>query len=158
MTVYNVLDTLDMEKNKREAMSKYLSLLDNAILKSDFVLSVLKEEMVVLQSDIDYCTDAKKESDKLYVDSINNVYEQQLMTQSLQESMKYGSCVSDKKIQYSAKKILSDKISLYRSLLNAKYTYLSKYDNDIVEHYDLIRSDVLRNILSIKTTLEKYDY
>lgn len=158
VSTYNVLDLLDSEMDKRGVMDQYLATLDTAILKSDFVSSVLKEEMAVLNADMSYCLTSKKESDANYIDSVNDIYERQLMDQSLQDSIKYGVCAAEKRVQYNAKKIVLDKLNLYADILAMKYSYLSKNNDTIVDHYDLIRSDLLENLLSVKRMLEKYDY
>lgn len=158
VSTYNVLDLLDSEIDKRRVMDRYLATLDSAILRSDFVSSVLKEEMAVLNADMNYCLSSKKESDANYVDSVNDVYERQMMDQSLQDSIKYSTCAAEKRVQYNAKKVVLDKLVLYSDILVMKYNYLSKNNDTIVDHYDLIRSDLLENLLSIKRMLEKYGY
>lgn len=155
---YNVIDLLEFEADRWKVMDAYLQLLDTSILKSDLALANLQEEMLIVKWDIDYCQTSKKLADRAYIDSVNAIYQSQSMNQSLQDSMKYGQCISDNTIQYSAKKLLSDKIAAYRSIVKIKYDYLSKNNDLIVDHYDLIRSNLLQTLLSIKNMLEKYDY
>jgi hypothetical protein len=52
---------------------------------------------------------------------------------------------------------LLDKIVAYSWILKIKYDYLSKNKEDIVKYYNLIKSDVLEDLLMIKRMLEKYD-
>lgn len=156
--LYNVMDLLEFEQDKWKIMNQYLDVLDSSLIKSDFALMNIEEEMSLLTYNITSCSVSKRAADKTYVDSINSLYEPQFMNESLQESIKYGECISDNKIQYNAKKILSDKIAFYRSLLKIKYDYLFANKDLIVDHYVMIKNDLLQRLLNLKTTLQKYDF
>lgn len=155
---YNIMDILEFSLDKDVVMNQYLSRLDSLLLLSDFAIANLKEDMSLLDYDINFCLSQKKISDQQYFDNINNPYQQKHLSTYLSESKKYAKCVSDNKIDYDAKKVLLDQIGFYSSIAKTKYNYLDKYKYDILSHYDLIKSDVLQELIIIKNMLEKYNY
>ena len=154
---YNIIDLLEFELDKSSAMDLYVSKLDLCLLESDIILTNIREEMSLLDYSLQSCLSQKEISDKQYLDSINSPYQQIFLQESIDDSKKYAQCVSDARIEYNAKKILLDKIVAYRWILKIKYDYLSKNKEDIVKYYNLIKSDVLEDLLMIKRMLEKYD-
>lgn len=155
---YDVLDLLAFETDKRSAMDSYIWLLDKYYLQSDIALFHLKDDLSYLDSSIKHCSSEKTLADKQYFDAVQFPYQQQFLENALADSKKYAQCVSDAKIEYNAKKILVDKIVAYQSLIKAKYTYLFANKDDIIEHYDLINTDILNRLTTIKRTLEKKAY
>jgi hypothetical protein len=136
---YNILDLLEYEIDKTSVMEKYVSSLDNYLVKSDVALSNLREEMNLSNSSMQYCLSQKNISDKLYADSLQSHYNQHLLDDAIEDSKKYGKCISDARIDYNSKKILADKISVYSSVVKIKYDYLNSNKYDIVQNYDLMK-------------------
>jgi len=155
---YNVIDILEFELDRASVIREYLDSININIIKSDFALTNLKEDMIILQEDMDFCVSQKKVSDSRYIEWINSDYQYALMAKNLEDSLSYGQCISDKKIQYSSKKLLADKIYFYNNILKIKYSYLSKNEEIIANNYDLIRDWLLQNLLDIKKMLEKYNF
>jgi hypothetical protein len=120
-------------------------------------LANLKAEMSLLDYTVTYCLSQKTISDKQYLDAVLYPYQQFLLQESLENSKKHAQCASDAKIEYNARKVLLDKIVVYNSVIKVKYDYLSLHRDDIVDHYALIKGDVLERLLLIKRMLEKYD-
>lgn len=154
---YNILDLLEYEIDKTSVMEKYVSSLDNYLVKSDVALSNLREEMNLSNSSMQYCLSQKNISDKLYADSLQSHYNQHLLDDAIENSKKYGKCISDARIDYNSKKILADKISVYSSVVKIKYDYLNSNKYDIVQNYDLMKWDILERLVIIKRMLQKYD-
>lgn len=157
MASYNVLELLEFEINKESLLDSYLSRLDSYILQSDLALSYLKEELSLLEYSQQHCLSQKKIADKQYLDAIQYPYQQMFLQESLENSKKNAQCASDAKIEYNAKKVLIDKITAYQSIIKVKYDYLSQHKEDIVDHYDLMKDDILERLILIKRMLEKYD-
>jgi len=154
---YNILDLLEFELDKWVIIDSYLSTLDKYLMESDIALWNIKEEMSALNYSMQHCLSQKELYDKQYLDSIQYPYQQALLDDSIENSKKYWQCASDSRIEYNAKELLADKISKYRSVINLKYEYLSANRDNIVDHYDLIRTDILERLIIIKNMLEKYD-
>lgn len=154
---YNILDLLEYETDKMSVMDKYLSSLDKYLLRSEIALSNIKEELSSLSSSMKQCLSQKASSDALYIDYLESQYNQYLLQDIVEDSKKYGQCASDAKIEYNSKKILSDKISTYRYIVDKKYTYLHNNKYDIVDNYNLMRGDVLEQLVLIKRMLQKYN-
>lgn len=155
---YDILDLLAFETDKRSVMESYIWLLDKYYLQSDIALFHLRDDLSYLDSSIKHCSSEKTLADKQYFDAVEFPYQQQFLENALADSKKYAQCVSDARIEYNAKKILVDKIIAYQSLIKAKYTYLFANKEDIIDHYDLIHTDVLDRLTTIKRTLEKKSY
>ena len=78
------------------------------------------------------------------------------MESSLSASLRYGVCMTQKRIESNAKKILLDKIVFYHDSLLKKYTYLEKQQFLLVDHFDLIKDNVLQELVSLKKTIDNY--
>lgn len=154
---YNVLDLLEFELDKAKVMNTYISRLDKYLIETDLALSNIREEMALLDYSVQSCLAQKTISDKQYLDAVQSPYQQNLLQESLENSKKYAQCASDAKIEYNAKKILVDKMVGYQSVIKIKYDYLSTHKDDIVDHYDLMKNDVLNRLILIKNMLQKYD-
>jgi hypothetical protein len=151
------MDILEFESDKQTVISTYLSSLDRYLIESDFALASLKEEMSLLDYSAKDCLSQKSLSDKQYLDTVQGIYQQTLLDQSLKNSKKYAQCASDARIEYNAKKAIVNKITAYRTVIKIKYDYLSANKDDIVSHYSLIKDDVLQRLINVKRLLEKYD-
>jgi len=72
----------------------------------------MKQEMVILQGDMNSCLIEKDISDKAYFDAISR-YDQSIMDISLTESIAHETCAIENRIQYNAKIGIAQKLVFY---------------------------------------------
>jgi hypothetical protein len=134
---WNVMDVLSVSKDKRSVLDQYLNDADTTLMQSSFFSNVYKQDMNDLQQNLDSCSSAKKISDSNYVNGLDT-YDMQYMQENLKDSLVFGACITENRIELNAKKVISDKLVFYNDLLQQKFTYLNTKKNLIVEHFDLI--------------------
>lgn len=153
LALTNIINTLEVSKDKWATLNSYLQASDQAIIQWNFLLWDLNQQALYLKGNIDNCLIEKGVADKEYFDGLND-FNQEVMDTALQDSKKADACASENRIEYNALIEIIKRISYYHQILAGKFDYLSEKEDLIITHFDLIKEDLVRELLNIKITLE----
>ena len=154
---WDVMNILSSSYDKRSVLDHYLNDTDITLMQSDFFSNVYKQDMNILQQELDSCSSAKRVSDSNYVNGLDQ-YDMQYMQDNLKDSLEFGTCMTENRIELNAKKVISDKLVFYADLLQQKYNYLTLKKDLIVDHFDLIWSSILTDLAWIEKALNSYNF
>lgn len=157
LTKTDIIEILNISINKEEALAKYLTDCDHELQKWDIISAYMKQEMVLLKSDMQSCLTEKNISDKAYFDAIDR-YDQSIMEVSLAESIKYENCAAENRIQYNAKTSIADKLVFYLWVLQKKYDVLFAKQDILAKNFEIFRDDILPDLIEIDALLKQYKF
>jgi len=155
LALIDIIAGLELSKDKNKFIRDFLSKSDKVINKADIFITQLKQELNLLKSEMDYCNNAKANSDQRYFKSINQ-YNQIEMEEAIQESQKYWSCATENRIKFNAKTELLNKIIYYYNLLVNKYNFIETKQEIIIKHFDVIKWELLNELNQIKGDLNNF--
>ncbi|MFA5748343.1 MAG: hypothetical protein WC872_04525 [Candidatus Absconditabacterales bacterium] len=151
----DLIAILDVAGNKQKALIGYLDEVQNALDKSANLIISLNQEINGLNFDMNTCLSQKSQSDKTFFDSLNS-YDELLMKQAMEESIKYGECASNNRIKLNAKTAMLDKLNFYNNILQQKYDFIISKQDMIVKNYSVIKYEILQQLNEISSVLDSY--
>gem|GEM_PF-1719180 len=148
----NIVKNIELSENKSQELEKYMKASNEILLEASFTISNLKQEQLILKSEVDDCLIGKGISDKNYYLALKN-HENTVMDQSVEESKLYATCASTQKISFNAQQEVLDRLEYYYLVLSQKTTYLSTKEQLLIQHFDVLKDDVIEE-LNAKLVLE----
>lgn len=153
----DLIAILDVAWNKQKALIWYLDEVQNALDKSANLIISLNQEINWLNFDMNTCLSQKSQSDKTFFDSLNS-YDELLMKQAMEESIKYWECASNNRIKLNAKTAMLDKLNFYNNILQQKYDFIISKQDMIVKNYSVIKYEILQQLNEISSVLDSYKW
>jgi len=148
----SVISMLEFTVMKEIVLDKYLNDTDILLNNVWFVLSSLKQDIALLESDMNDCLDKKDLYDKQFFESIE-LYDQIYMNESLQSSVDAQKCVWENRIKMNAKIVLYDKLNYYYEFVKTKYNYIQSQRQLIIRNFDLIKNGLIDELVITKEAL-----
>ena len=156
LTKIDIIQLLNLASDKQIALSEYLQNSYKELNKWDTMAAYMKQEMETIKIERQECIIDKQISDKMYVDAIN-VYDQKTMELSLNESILYEICASEKKIQYNSRLNILKKLVFYLWILQKKYDILFDKQEILAKNFKIFRDNILPDLNEINTLIQQYD-
>lgn len=153
----NVIEILDLAKNKQETLNIYLSTVYQELQKWGGVSAGVKGEMGLFKAEMESCLIEKGISDKAYFDAIER-YDQAIMETALKESIQHENCVSTNRIQYNAKASIANKLVFYLWLLQKKYDVIFAKQEILASNFTVFRDNILPDLNEIDQLLQQYKF
>jgi len=157
LTKTDVITLLDLSTDKEQALNKYLADCYQELQVGGVISISIKQEMSLLQTDMQSCIVDKNLSDKAYFDAIDN-YDQTTMKSSLTDSIKYENCSTENRIQYNAEVGIARKLVFYLGVLQKKYDVLSAKQDILAKNFTIFRDNILSDLNQINDLLQQYTF
>jgi len=157
LTKTDIIEILNLSTNKEEALAKYLTDCSQELQIWDTIAASIKQELAILQSDMNSCLAEKDISDKAYLDAVDR-YDQSIMESSLTESITYQDCASENRIQYNAKVSIENKMVFYLWVLQKKYDLLFAKQDILAKNFEIFRDNILPDLNQIDQLLQQYKF
>ncbi len=141
----NIIKSLEMSNDKDTTLQTYLQESRQITKQGEQTLIDLKQELLLLQSDIEDCLEDKILADKHFFDALKN-YNSKRVEESIKESQHYAQCASDKRIQFNAQTEIQNRLNYYYEILSKKLQYLSIKESHIIQDFDDIKYDVIQEL------------
>ena len=155
LTKTDIIEVLNISTDKQEALAKYLNDCSQQLQKWDTISAYMKQEMAIIQGDMNACLTEKNISDKAYFDAIDR-YDQNIMNASLTDSISYETCATQNRIQYNAKIGIAQKLVFYLWVLQKKYDVLFKKQDILAKNFEIFRDNILPDLNEIDQLLKQY--
>jgi len=152
LALLDPIELIEFNPNKKESLQNYIHTSQDAINKSDIIITELQQEVQILKPEIEECLNAKTNADHDFFENLNS-YSQTHMEEAIQESIKQWKCATEKRIIHNTQIEILNRLQYYQSLLSQKATYLEKEQDLIIKHRDVIKDDLLYKLNSIKENL-----
>lgn len=157
LTKTDVIELLNLSKDKQGTLNTYLASSFKEIQKWDTISTYIKWEMALLKSDMQSCLIDKNISDKAYFDAVER-YDQAIMQTSLTESIQYENCITDNRIKHNAKARIENKLVFYLWLLQRKYEVMFAKQEILANNFDIFRDNILPDLNEIDRLLQQYKF
>ncbi len=157
LTKRDIIQTLDLAKNKEEALNNYLIACEEQLQKGTIASLYLKQEMNIFKQNMEACLQDKAIYDKMYVDAMNR-YDESIMQMALQNSIVYETCASKNRIQHNARINITRKLVFYLGMLQKKYDILFQKQDIITKNFEVFRDNILPELIEINNILQKYNF
>lgn len=151
----DIITLLDISKNKKETLDRYLSESNNTIEKSDYFKDNLELEIEDNISRFEWCSKEKSSSDKDYFQALER-QDAIIMDTSIYQSKKADECISKNRIDANSKKALLSKIIFFSSILEEKYNFLYTKQDMIINNFQIIKTDIAGELAQITEILNQY--
>ncbi len=148
----SVISMLEFSAMKEIVLDKYLNDTDELLNNVWFALSTLKQEISLLESDMNNCLDEKGLYDKQFFESID-LYDEIYMTESLQKSIQAQKCAWENRIKMNAKIVLLDQLNYYYNFVKIKYDYIQSQKELIIRNFDFMKNGLLDELVATKDVL-----
>lgn len=148
----SIISLLEFSVIKDVVLDKYLNDTDLLLSNVWFVVSSLKQEVSLLESDMNDCLSEKDLADKQFFESIA-LYDQNFMDESLQKSIDYQKCVWENRIKMNAKIALMDQLNYYYDFVKTKYDYVQSQRDLIIRNFDFMKNGMLDELIATKQVL-----
>jgi len=157
LTKTDIISVLEFTNDKNAALEKYLSETNFELDKADLLINIIKQELIILNQDLSSCTTDKKVADKSYFQSIGN-YDQEVMKDSLENSLQANECMSEKRIKFNSKTVLLNKLVFYQWLLKQKHDFIFIKQDLILQNFDIIKDNLAGELQNVNEVLQKYNF
>jgi len=157
LTKTNIISILELSDDKQKALQTYITDTQDALQKWDMLMIYSRQDLNIIQSDLKACTVEKNMADKAYFDGLNT-YNQTDMDTALQTVVQNDTCISQKRIEYNAKLAIVNKLAVYLGFLQDKYNIIFAKQDLIVNHFDVIKNDILAQLNEINQVLNRYNF
>ena len=151
-TLINIIQHLDMSEEKAQDLENYLKKSKTLLLESDFVISNMQQELLILNTEINDCLTEKNIADQQYFRSLQN-HDKNTLAEALEQSQEYGQCAEIKRIELNAQNEILKRLKYYNLVLSQKFDYLSAKESLIIQDFDSIKDDIVEELDS-KMVLE----
>jgi hypothetical protein len=111
----------------------------------------------LIKLDMNACQVDKNSADKEYFQWINT-YDNQSSQRALNQSIANEKCATENRIQYNAKWYLLDKIVFFESVLKQRYDLISKEQDIIINHFEVISTTLIQKLQIINEVLNAYQF
>ncbi len=148
----SIISMLEFSAMKEVTLDKYLNDTDQLLTNVWFSMSALRQDIWLLESDMNDCLDEKDLYDRQFFESIA-LYDQEYMDESLQKSINAQKCAWENRIKMNAKTVLFDQLSYYYDFVKIKYDYVQSQKNLIIRNFDFIKNGLLDELVTTKEVL-----
>jgi len=157
LSLLDIISTLELSKDKNQTLNDFIKESEEIIHKANNYISIFEQEINFIKSEITECSLQKQNSDQTYFISIKN-YNKIEMDNALQESIKLSSCIAENTTKYNAQLELLNKMNYYFALLSKKQYYLENNKKTIIKHFDIIKSETIKELDLIQKTLKYWSF
>ena len=157
LTKTDIIELLDLSKDKQQALNTYLTDSDQELQKWESISARMRGELELLKNEMQWCLIEKNISDKAYFDAIDR-YDQVSMQTSLAESIQHENCATENRIQYNAKIGITNKLVFYLWLLQKKYDVLFAKQEILAKNFKVFRDNILPDLNQINELLQQYKF
>ena len=155
---YSILDAMQYQPDKESFFDEKVSELESALYRTNAIQLQLESESTLLSSEISSCSTQKKLSDKAYAHAIGQSNSIESVDPMIISSQQNASCIADKSALLSAKSQMFDNLSYWGWLIADKYDYLLSNRDIILNHFDLLKSDYLSDVLNVQKSINNKKY
>jgi len=148
----SIISMLEFSTIREVVLDKYLADTDKLLSDVWFAINNIKQDISLLQSDMNNCLDEKTLYDKQFFESIS-LYDQKYMDESLQKSIDAEKCSWENRIKMNAKIVLLDQFTYYADFIKTKYDYLISKKDIIIRNFDFMKNGLLDELVTTKEVL-----
>ena len=148
----SIVSLLEFSPVKQIVLDNYLEKTSILLDKVWFIKTDLKQDILLLESDMNDCIIEKDLYDDQFFESID-LYDQNYMNDSLEKSISAQKCIWENRIKMNAKKILFDEFNYYYDFVILKYQYLQSKKDLIIRNFDFMKNGLLDELVSTKEIL-----
>ncbi len=101
------------------------------------------------------CLVDKDIADRAFFDAVN-ANDDIAARRALDDSLVASTCATEYRVQYNALQAQYDKLIFYVDVLQKKYDYIISRQDMIVQHFSILRVDLLKELTAIAAELQRF--
>lgn len=155
LVLVDIIRLLQISDNREETMRIYLTQCSDMLQRAGILINDFNSDIEDLDADVQICAAQKSDADKRYSQALS-MNDQKSIDVAVADSQKWQTCVSQKRIEASAKQGILNKISYYTAVLQRKYDYMFTRQDLIVKYFPIMEEQLLETLQGITTELGAY--